>query len=267
MNEKTILITGSTDGIGKQTALELSRMGARVLLHGRSDERGEAVLNEIRAASGNRSLDLCIADLCSMQQVRQLAAEIQKKHGALHVLINNAGVLMNERQLTEDGLEMTFAVNHLSHFLLTHLLLDMMTRSAPARIINVSSMVHQGARLDLQGERHFSGYGAYSISKLANILFAYELAERLKGTGVTANALHPGVIGTKMLHRGFGAVGGSHLAEGAETSVYLATSPEVEGVSGKYFVRKREMESSAQTHDKALRRRFWEVSERLARLT
>src|SRR5574341_10109 len=142
MKERVVFITGSTNGIGRQTALELARVGARVLLHGRDYGRGEAVLNEVRAATGNESLDLFIADLSSLMQVRQLAAEVEKKYDRLHVLINNAGVLMNERHLTEDGLEMTFAVNHLAHFLLTRLLLDALMRSAPARIINVSSTTH-----------------------------------------------------------------------------------------------------------------------------
>jgi NAD(P)-dependent dehydrogenase (short-subunit alcohol dehydrogenase family) len=270
MKDKTILVTGATDGIGKQTALELAGMGARVLLHGRSRARAEATLSEIRSATASRSLDLFVADLASIQQVHQLAAAVSEKYDRLHVLINNAGLIMNERQLTEDGLETTFAVNHLAHFLLTHLLLDSLKRSAPARIVNVSSMTHQGVQVDfdnLQGERSYSGYGAYSLSKLANILFTYELAERLAGTGVTANALHPGVIGTKLLRQGFGGAGGGDLGAGAQTPLYLASSPEVEGVTGQYFIRRQAVEPSALAYDRDLRRRFWEVSERLAGLS
>lgn len=266
MKGKITFITGSTDGIGKQTALELARMGATVLLHGRDPARGQAVLEAIRKATGNESLDLFIADLASLKQVRQLAAEVQGKYNRLHVLINNAGVVMPRRQLTEDGFETTFAVNHLSHFLLTRLLLGRLKASAPARIINVSSNLHNGGRIDfdnLQGERNFSGYGAYSLSKLANVLFTYELAERLKGAGVTVNALHPGVIATKMLREGFG---GGSLEVGAETPVYLAVSPKVQDITGKYFVRKRIEESAAVTYDQKLRQKLWEVSERLSGL-
>ena len=266
MKDKIVLITGSTDGIGKQTALELARLGATVLLHGRNAERGQKALAEVRKVTGSESLDYFAADLSSLKQVRALAAQVREKYDRLHVLVNNAGVYMQERRLTEDGLETTFAVNHLAHFLLTHLLLDLLKKSAPARIVNVSSGLHHSARVDLddlQGEKRFSGFSAYCLSKLGNILFTYELAERLAGTGVTVNALHPGGIATKLLRAASGSSGAS-LEEGAATPVYLASAPEVENVTGEYFVRKRAAPSSPLTHDVKLRREFWAISERLA---
>lgn len=266
MKGKTVLITGSTDGIGKQTALELSRLGATVLLHGRSRERGLSALYEVRSQTGNENNDLFTADLSSLGEVRRLAEEVRHKYDRLDVLINNAGVFMNKRILTVDGLETTFAVNHLSHFLLTVLLLDTLKKSAPSRIINVSSIAQRNAAVDfdnLQGEIRFGGYEAYALSKLANVLFTYELAERLEGTGVTANSLHPGVITTKLLSAGFNMSGAS-LEEGAATSVYLASSPEVQGISGKYFIDKRESSPSLLAEDDQLRKAFWEISEKMA---
>jgi NAD(P)-dependent dehydrogenase (short-subunit alcohol dehydrogenase family) len=268
VKNKIVLITGSTDGIGKQTAIELARLGATVLLHGRSAERGKAAMEEVRRITGSDNLDYVAADLSSQKQVRAMAAQVHERYDRLHVLINNAAVVMNKRQLTEDGLEMTFAVNHLAPFLLTHLLLGLLQQSAPARIINVSSGTHQGARIDfdnLQGERSFNGYSVYALSKLGNILFTYDLAERLKGTGVTVNCLHPGVTATKLLRIGWGS-GGDSLEEGAATPVYLASLPEVENVTGQYFVRKQPTPSSALTHDVKLRQAFWKVSEQLTGL-
>jgi NAD(P)-dependent dehydrogenase (short-subunit alcohol dehydrogenase family) len=265
MNGKVILITGSTDGIGKQTALQLARLGATVLLHGRNHERGLSALYEIRSQTGNKNNDFFIADLSSLNQVRRLAEEVQQKYERLDVLINNAGVFMNERILTEDGLETTFAVNHLSHFLLTLLLLDTLKKSAPSRIINVSSIAQRNATVDfdnLLGEKRFGGYEAYALSKLANVLFTNELAKRLEGTGVTVNSLHPGVITTKLLSTGFNIAGAS-LEEGAATSVYLARSPDVAGVSGKYFISKRESAPSKFAENPEFRRAFWEASEKL----
>ncbi|MGQ0600302.1 MAG: SDR family oxidoreductase [Anaerolineales bacterium] len=271
MQSKTILITGATDGIGKQAALELAQLGHRVLLHGRNPARGQAVLDEIRAATGNTTLEYFNADLSSLAQVRQLAAEVQAKHARLDVLINNAGVFMNERVLSEDGFEMTFAVNHLAHFLLTNLLLDPLRRSAPARIIVVASQVHSSGRIDfgdLQLARRFDGYAAYANSKLANMLFSYELATRLHGAPVTVNGLHPGVIATKLLHEGWGGGGGgARVGAGATTIVYLATSLEVEGVTGHYFVDRREAQSSAASRDRQLQRELWGVSAQLTGLS
>jgi len=220
----------------------------------------------LRQATGNQHIDLFIADLSRIDQVRKLAADVKAKYSHLHVLINNAGIYMNERVLTPDGLEMTFAVNHLAPFILTHDLLDLLKHSAPSRLITVSSVAHQRGRLDaqnLQGERKFSPYVAYSLSKLANILFTVEIAERLAGTGITANCLHPGVINTKLLRDGFSIEGGSP-EEGAETSVYLATSPAVEEVTGKYFVKKREVRLSSHAVDRRDRHELWRISEKLA---
>jgi NAD(P)-dependent dehydrogenase (short-subunit alcohol dehydrogenase family) len=270
---KTILITGATDGIGKQTALDLARQGHRVLLHGRNLERGQAVLAELcaatnGAATGSAALEYFNADFASLAEVRRLAAEVQAKHERLDALIANAGVYLTQRQLSADGYELTFAVNHLAHFLLTNLLLDTLKRSAPARIVVVASQVHRSGRLDfsdLHLARRYDGYTAYANSKLANVLFTYALAERLKGTGVTVNALHPGVIGTKLLHVGWG-LGGAGVDAGAQTSVYLAASPKVADVTGKYFEDKREQASSRASHDEQLQAELWRVSDQLTGL-
>ncbi len=261
-------MTGSTDGIGRETALELARLGAEVIVHGRSSGKASAVADAIRRETGNPSLAFLPADFSDLDQVRAMAAGLQSRWGVLHVLINNAGTYMDRRILTPAGLEVTFTVNHLAPFLLTNLLLDLLKRSTPSRVITVSSVAHQRGGLDfdnLQGERHYEPYSAYAVSKLANILFTYELAARLEGTGVTANCLHPGVITTKLLQKGFGSTGGS-VEEGAATSVYLASSPVVESVTGRYFVRRQEAVSSWLSRDRALARRLWEVSERLCGL-
>lgn len=268
MKDKVILITGSTDGIGRQAALELAALGPTVLVHGRNEQRGKNVVEEICKATGNQKVDLLIADFSSMQQVRRLAADVKQRYGALHVLINNAGVFMNERRLTVDGFETTFAVNHLAPFLLTNLLLDLLKKSTPARVITVSSVAHTRGKLDfenLQAEKSFGGYSSYALSKLANIMFAFELGELMAGTGVTSNCLHPGMIGTKLLRTGFNVTGAS-TTDGAETLIYLATSPEVDGVNGKYFQEKQETISSPTASDTVLRKKMWEVSAQLTGL-
>ena len=195
-----------------------------------------------------------------------MAAEIIARYDQLHVLINNAGVILLQRQLTEDGLEMSFAVNHLAPFLLTHLLLDLLKQSAPARIVNVSSTVHYAAQIkfdNLQGERKYNGVEAYKIAKLGNVLFTYELADRLKGSGVTVNCLHPGVVATKLLGTGWGWSNGLNSAQGAALSVYLATSPEVEHVTGQYFESRSAGGASPKANDVTFRRQFWSVSAQL----
>ncbi|VAX17945.1 hypothetical protein MNBD_IGNAVI01-2854 [hydrothermal vent metagenome] len=262
MKNKIILITGATDGIGKQTAIELAKFGAKIIVHGRNNEKCIKTVAEITDKTGNSDIDHLSADLTSLAQVKEMADKVKSKYERLDVLINNAGVFENEKTFTFDGYEITFAVNHLAHFLLTILLLDLIKKSAPSRIINVSSMAHSGNEFDLENlnsEKSFSSYNAYSISKAANILFTYKLAEDLKDAGVTVNALHPGVISTKLLHKGW-AIGGDNLESGAATSVYLASSEEVEGVTRKYFSNKRQSHSSSLTHDKELQEKLWDIS-------
>jgi retinol dehydrogenase 14 len=264
MKNKVVLITGSTDGIGRQTAVEIAALGATVIVHGRNPARAKLVVEEISSSTGNRNVDLMIADLSSLRQVRELAAEVQRRYDRLDVLLNNAGVFMNERVLTEDGFETTYAVNHLAPFLLTNLLLDLLKKSAPSRIITVSSVAHTRGRIDfenLQSEKTFGGYYAYALTKLANVLFTYQLARRLEGTGVTANCLHPGVVGTKLLRAGFNMPGAS-TEDAAEVLLHLAASPEVEHVTGKYFQNRISISSSPVTYDEALQRELWKVSQK-----
>ena len=262
MKNKIVLITGATDGIGKQTAIELAKKNASVILHGRSLELLSQTKEEIFRISGNNHLDILNADLSSLNQVRNAGEEIKTKYERLDGLINNAGVYMKSRKLTENGFETTFAVNHLAHFLLTNLLLELLEQSTSSRIINVSSVAHTRARLDfdnLNGEKFFEAYNAYAVSKLVNVLFSYKLAGQLDNTNVSVNALHPGAIGTKLLRAGFG-IGGGSVKDGAATSVYLASSPEVENVTGKYFVRMKDTPSSALSYDTELQDKLWDIS-------
>jgi retinol dehydrogenase 14 len=274
MTGRVCVITGATRGIGRATAQGLARLGATILLICRREQDGEEVSRELTPHAAEPP-EVVTADLSSQASIRSAAAEIRQRHPRLHVLINNAGVFTRRREVTVDGLEMQFAVNHLAYFLLTNLLLDRLKSGSPARIINVSSAAHGGADLnfhDLQGERGYHGSQAYSQSKLANVLFTYELARRLRGSGVTANCLHPGVIATKLLadYMGVPVAGGALArtfgaspAKGAETVVYLASSPEVEGVSGRYFVNRKAVASSRQSYDEVAARRLWEISEQL----
>jgi NAD(P)-dependent dehydrogenase (short-subunit alcohol dehydrogenase family) len=269
MIRSTFLVTGATDGIGRQTALNLVRHGARVLVHGRNQARVEATVADLKRVSGAAELEPVVGDFSSFAQVRSLAEAIRSKTDRLEVLIHNAGVYMKTRVLTADGLETTFQVNHLAPFLLTHLLMDLLEAASAARVVVVSSVAHQGGYVDfqnLQGEKAFDGYSAYALSKLANLLFAFELAERLRGTRITVNGLHPGVISTKLLKVGFN-MEGSDVERGARTSTYLATSPEVEGVTGRYYMECKPTASSLYAADPILRRRFWEASEALVKLT
>jgi NAD(P)-dependent dehydrogenase (short-subunit alcohol dehydrogenase family) len=259
---KICLVTGATDGIGKVTARVLAERGATVVGVGRDPAKIEATLAEADHTSG--SLEFLTADLSSQAQIRALAAEFKRKYDRLHVLVNNAGALFSSYRESADGIEMTFALNHLAYFLLTDLLLDTITASAPARIINVASDAHEGSEVnfdDLGYRRRYSGWTAYGASKLANILFSYELARRLDGTGVTVNAVHPGFVNTNFQRAaGLNMRGPLTPEEGADTPIWLATSPEVEGVTGKYFVRRRDTRSSDVSHDKKVARRLWEVS-------
>ena len=272
MQGKICLITGGTSGIGKSTAMELARMGATVVIVGRNAQKTAAVVAEIRAASGSQNVDSLLADLSSQQDVRRLADEFKRKYSQLHVLLNNAGAVYMQRQISVDGIEMTFALNHLASFLLTNLLLDTLKASAPARIINVSSDAHASGKIEfdnLQGERDYS-HRAYGNSKLANILFTLELARRLEGTGVTVNALHPGFVAT-----GFGKNNPGLLMKvirtvvpliarspkkGAETSVYLASSPEVDQMTGKFFVDCKVTQPAPQAADSVVAGKLWDVS-------
>ena len=278
MDGKVVLVTGSTDGIGKRTAYSLASKGAIVLLHGRNSLRGENVKEEIHSATGNTSLQFFQAELSSAKDIQKLANQIKESHGRLDVLINNAGTFQQEQRLNDDGLEKTFAVNYLAQFQLTHELLDLLKRSASgnvsgnasSRIVNVASAAHWNASAmdwsNLQGEKRYDGYEAYARSKLAVVLFTYALARRLEGTGVTANCLHPGVIRTKLLRAGFGDYPGDTPENGARTSVYLASSPEVEGISGRYFEKCKPVRSSPISYDLELQERLWRISTELTEL-
>jgi NAD(P)-dependent dehydrogenase (short-subunit alcohol dehydrogenase family) len=275
MTGKICLVTGANSGIGKVTVRRLAEMGARVVMVCRNRERGQHALDEIRRKSGAASLELLCCDLSSQKAIRNLAIEFLERYDRLHVLVNNAGLMMRRRTLTEDGLESTFAVNHLAYFLLTNLLLDVIKISAPARIINVASIAHMAGAInfdDLQCERSYSGMAAYRQSKLANILFTYEMARRLEGSGVTVNCLHPGVIATNLARDMPKVVDLALRAfltspeKGADTSVYLASSPEVEGVTGKYFDDREEARSNDESYNKDVARRLWEVSAHLTGL-
>ena len=279
MAGRTVLVTGGSGGIGRATALGLAAMGADLAITGRDRGRTEDAAREIRAA-GHGQVDVFVADLSCLSQVRRLAGEVRQSLSRIDVLVNNAGGYWHTRHVTADGLERTFAVNHLAPFLLTSLLLDRLTDSAPARVVTVSSNVQAIGRIDfedLQGERSYSGARAYNQSKLANVLFTYELARRLQGTLVTANALHPGVVRTS-----FGAEdpGGAQRlftpfmrpfmkapGRGAATSIHLASAPDLEQVTGRYFASSKPRRSSSRSYDLAAAARLWQVSADLAGLT
>jgi NAD(P)-dependent dehydrogenase (short-subunit alcohol dehydrogenase family) len=267
MRGKVCLVTGATDGIGEVTARELARMGATVIGVGRNPDKMARVQRAMQQATGGDSVEFLRADLSSQADVRALADEFRRSHDRLDVLVNNAGALFKSRRETVDGLEMTFALNHLAYFLLTLLLLDVLKASAPARIVNVaSSMQHRPDLDDPQMTDHYDGWDAYGRSKYMNVLFTVELARRLEGTGVTANALNPGYTATNF-HRAAGLNMKGHLSpeEGARTQIYLATSAEVSGVSGQYFDSQRPARSAA-LDDPDAARWLWELSEQLTGL-
>ncbi|MCK4442932.1 MAG: SDR family oxidoreductase, partial [Thermoplasmata archaeon] len=268
MKGKVCMITGANSGIGKVMALDLAKMGANVVMVCRSKERGEAAQRDIVNQSGNESVELMLADLSSMGDVRELAEEFRKKHDRLDVLINNATLWPTKKMMTKEGLEMQFATNHLSHFLLTNLLLDMIKDSAPARIINVSSGLHRRAKIDfdnLQAEKSYRHMGVYGRTKLANVYFTKELARRLNGTDVTVNAFTPGLASTNLgrymngFSQWFMRTFSKSAESGAETGVYLATSPEVERMTGKYFANSKETKSSKISYDVEIAKRLWKV--------
>jgi len=262
--EATILVTGATDGLGKRVASALARRGATVLLHGRSPERLEATLEELRSQTGSQKVGSYLADLSSLAAVRDLADRILSEYDRLDVLVNNAGIIVQERKESEDGYELTFAVNYLSHFLLTRLLLSLLKDSAPARIVNVASAGQSPIDFDdPMLERGYDAMRAYSQSKLAQIMFTFELAERLSDTGVSVNALHPAsLMDTKMVQDTFGYTM-STVEEGTEAVVRLAVSQEVEGVTSRYFDGTREARANRQAYDKEARQTLWELSEEL----
>jgi NAD(P)-dependent dehydrogenase (short-subunit alcohol dehydrogenase family) len=279
MQGKVVLVTGATAGIGEATARELARLGATVVGAGRNAEKCARVAESIRAASDNASVEFLVADLSVQAEVHKLAAEFKRKYVRLDVLINNAGAYFMRRRESADGIELTWALNHLTYFLLATSLLDVLKASAPARIVNVSSEAHRGSKLnfdDLENRRSYNGFPAYGQSKLANVLFTYELARRLAGTGVTANVLHPGFVATQFGHNNGAVVralmrlvqrfGGLSPEQGAQTSLHLAASPEVEGVTGQYFDNRRAVPSSPASYDEAGARRLWEISERMTAL-
>jgi NAD(P)-dependent dehydrogenase (short-subunit alcohol dehydrogenase family) len=281
MQNKVCIITGATSGIGKATALGLAKMGANVAIIGHDKEQGENAQNEIKSKTGNPNVDLLLDDLSSQAEIRKLAEDIQARYTTVHVLINNAGIAPIKRSVTVDGIERVFAVNYLAPFLLTNLLLERLKASAPARVVNVAGDFHRKATIqfdDLMSEKDYNGIRANNQAKLALILFTYELARRLDGTRVTANCLHPGAVATdgplkdpdlpafsramyKMVRLFFASP-----ERGAETSIYLSTSSEVEKVSGKYFIKKTPVESSPESYDEEIARRLWKVSEELTSL-
>lgn len=278
MHGKIVLVTGATAGIGEVAARELARLGATVVGVGRNAEKCRTVAEQIRAATGDVQVEFLVADLSTQAGGRQVANEFKRRYSRLDVLLNNAGAYFATRQTSADGLEMTFALNHMAYFLLTDLLLDVLKASAPARIINVSSEAHRGFKLnfdDLQNERGYNGFPAYGQSKLANVLFTHELARRLAGTGVTANALHPGFVATNFGHNNGSVVsflmkiiqqlGALKPEQGAATSIYLATAPAVAQVTGQYFDKSRAVSSSPESYDEAAARRLWEASAALVR--
>ncbi|MFW9878592.1 MAG: SDR family oxidoreductase [Candidatus Thorarchaeota archaeon] len=273
MNDKIVVITGANSGIGKETGKVLAQMGATIIMICRNRERGEEALQEIKEKSQSENVELIIADLEDPESIRQAVIQFKGKYDKLHVLINNAGLMLNKKELTSLGYEKTFAINHLGHFFLTKLLLDILLKSAPARIINVSSEAHRYANLKLDdiNMKKYKGFRAYSNSKLANILYTYELARRLEGTGITVNALHPGFVKTNFGNHGvkkylkpfykFITLFAMNVEKGAKTSIYLASSSEVENITGKYFIKSKSVKSSEISYNLELQKKLWQISE------
>ncbi len=272
MAGRTVVVTGGTSGIGRATALGLAAMGAHVAITGRDRERTEGAAHEIRATAGGE-VDVFVADLSSQSEVRRLSDELLQSLPRIDVLVNNVGGYWNTRHVTADGLERTFALNHLASFLLTNLLLDRLKQSGPARVVTVSSGAQSTGQIDfddLQGERSYSGARAYSQSKLANVLFTYELARRLQTTSVTANVLHPGVVRTSFGAEDPGGVQRLFVpfmrpfmkapTRGAATSIHVASAPDLQQVTGRYFVNSKPKRSCKRSYDEAAAARLWDVS-------
>jgi NAD(P)-dependent dehydrogenase (short-subunit alcohol dehydrogenase family) len=272
IKDQIFLVTGATDGIGKVTAEEIAKKDATVILIGRNPEKTKSVTEAIRETTGNNKVDHFIADLSSQEQIHKLVENYSERYPHCDVLINNAGALFTSRQESIDGIEMTFALNHLNYFLLTHLMLPKMPTDSPARIINVSSMAHQSGSInfnDIQHKNFYNGWGAYAQSKLANILFTYELARKLEAGNITTNTLHPGIVATKFgANNGFmGSVLRSAMnlisisaEDGAKTQIYLATSDEVEGISGKYYDNCTQAGTSRESNNTDIAHKLWELS-------
>ena len=275
MQNRICMVTGATSGMGKATAAALAQMGATVILVARNQSKGEAVRDEIRMQSGNMNVEVMLTDLSSQHSIRKLAATFQQNYQHLHVLVNNAGGIFFRRETTVDGVEMTLAVNHLAPFLLTNLLLDVLKASTPARIINISSNVESIGNInfdDLQQEKRYISIIAYAQAKLATMLFTYELARRLEGTGITVNAITPGPVATNFGKNGNNLMNrifplffrfATSAEEGAQTAIYLASSPMIEGVTGKVFYHRKELHSSRKSYNVALQKKLWQVSEEL----
>ena len=279
MAGKTCLVTGATSGIGEVAALELAKMGAKVVLVGRSREKADATLDRIKRASGNPSVEYLLADLSSQDEVHQLAQGIKASYPRIDVLINNAGAMFSPRKESVDGIEMTWALNHLGYFLLTNLLLDTLKASGPSRVVSVASDAHRmigGINFDdVEGKKKYKAFGQYSQSKLANVLFTRELAKKLAGTGVTANCLHPGFVSTNFttgeglsfwVMKQAARVLAISPQEGAKTTIYLASSPEVEGVTGKYFSKCKDTAPTKAAQDDDAARKLWALSEKMTGL-
>ncbi len=276
MNGKVCLVTGATDGIGKVSARVLAELGAKVIIVGRNPEKSAIVLAELRSISGNENIDLLMADLAVMQEVRDLAEQVISRYDRLDVLLNNAGGYFTKHEITSDGLEMTFALNHMSYFLLTNKLMELLKYSAPARIVNVSSDAYYGVDMDfenLNGEQEYKAWKAYQKSKLANVLFTYELLKKVPGN-ITVNCLHPGFVATNFGHNNGGFFGpvlkiaqrisAINPEEGAKTSIFLCSAPEVKGVSGKYFYKCQPKTSSRESRNMDTGKRLWQISSDIA---
>lgn len=279
MKGKICMVTGATSGIGKVTAQILAQQGATVIVVGRNPEKGATTVSQIKQQTGNPAVEFILADLSFQQEIHQLVEKFKSRYQRLDVLVNNAGALFRKRQENADGIEMTFALNHLGYFLLTNLLLDTLKSSVPARIVNVSSGEHKRVKPnfdDLQGKQKYNSHHAYKQSKFTNVLFTYELARRLAGTGVTVNTMSPGITKTKLgledggfpalMKRLLNFLAGKSPEEGAQTIIYLATSPDVEGVTGKYFEKQEAVPSSDDSYDKDAAHRLWQVSAELTGL-
>ncbi|MBN1121566.1 MAG: SDR family oxidoreductase [Anaerolineae bacterium] len=282
MTGKVVLVTGATNGIGRVTAMALAQMGATVVVHGRSQEKAEYTVSLIKEETGSNTVDYLLADLASQDEIRAMAAEFKQRYDRLDVLVNNAGAIFLKRKESAEGIEMTFALNHLAYFLLTNLLLDLIIQTGEqygeARIVNVSSGAHYGPQIvldDIQSPGIYSGWLAYGQSKLANILFTYELARRLQGTNVTANVLHPGFVASGFAKNNpitrpamaLSSIFALSPEEGAQTSIYLASSDEVKSVTGQYFYKSKARKSSAASYDEEAQHELWKLSKKLTGLT